>query len=143
MKKLLNKILFLAGVAINAAAWAAGGPVQSADSTQNIYSEDKLNILVTVDQPQFTIKLPSNPTTGYSWYLREYDSNVVAPVKHHYQGGERRMMGAPGYEYWYFRVKHAGFIVPQQTLIRFLYARPWQGADNATQVTFRVTTQAK
>jgi inhibitor of cysteine peptidase len=109
----------------------------------NVYSEDKLNITVTADQPKFVIKLKSNPTTGYSWFLREYDTSLISPVKHLFQQPEQKLIGAPGYELWTFRVKLKGFTVPQQTTIRMIYARPWQGADNSTQLVFRVTTQGK
>ena len=107
------------------------------------YTEDKQNIIVTADHPEFSLKLKSNPTTGYAWLLREYDANLIVPVKHHFQKPSQTLMGAPGFELWTFKVKPEGFIVPQQTTIRLLYARPWQGADNATQLVFRVTTQAK
>jgi hypothetical protein len=42
-------------------------------------------------------------------------------------------------------MKSAAFIVPHQILIRFIYARPWQDADNSnpTQLIFRVTTMGK
>src|SRR5688500_6563929 len=78
-----------------------------------IYTEDKTNILVTVKSPEFSIQLKSNPTTGYSWYLREYDSNLVAPVKHQFQANnEKKLIGAPGFEVWTFKMKPAAFIVP-------------------------------
>lgn len=108
-----------------------------------VYGDDKTNIAITPAQPTFTLKLKSNPTTGYSWFLREYDAGIIAPVKHQYIAPEKPMPGAPGVECWTFKVKPAGFVVPQQTVIRLIYARPWQGNDGATQVVFRVSTQGK
>ena len=104
------------------------------------YTEDKTSIVADVKQLTFIIKLKSNPTTGYSWFLREYDADLITPVKHEFQQPEKKLIGAPGFELWTFRMKHAAFTVPQQTALRFVYARPWQGADNSTQVVFRVTT---
>ncbi len=121
----------------------AAGPTQIIKTNNPVYTEEKQNILVTADQPEFTIQLKSNPTTGYSWFLREYDNNVLVPVKHTFQGANVKLMGAPGFELWTFRVKSSGFVVPQQTTIRLVYARPWQGADNSTQIIFRVTTVKK
>lgn len=109
-----------------------------------IYTEAKQNILVTADNPEFTLQLKSNPTTGYSWFLREYDANLVTPVKHSFQKStDERLMGAPGFERWTFRVKPGSFTVPQQTTLRLIYTRPWQGSDGSTQLVFRISTQGK
>lgn len=115
----------------------------SNDTADTVYSEDKSNIAVTSKQPEFVIKLKSNPSTGYSWYLREYDSNLIVPVKHSYEQATSELIGAPGYELWTFKVKPAGFVVPQQTVMRMVYARPWQGSDSSTQLVFRITTAGK
>lgn len=106
------------------------------------YSEDKPNITVTKDQPQFTIRLKSNPTTGFNWYLREYNSRLIAPVKHSFEAPKQQLVGAPGYEFWTFKVKPDGFVVPQQMTVKMVYARPFS-TDGGTQVMFRISTQSK
>ncbi len=109
-----------------------------------VYQQEKPIIMVSSDKPSFVIKLKSNPTTGYSWFLREFNSSLVEPVKQHFEAPtDKKLMGAPGYELWTFRAKPAAFLVPQQTTIRFVYARPWEAADNSTQVVFKVTTTKK
>jgi len=105
-----------------------------------VYSQDKQTILVTSSQPGFIYKLKSNPTTGYSWFLREYDPRFITPVNHRFEKGEGNLMGAPGFEYFTFRVKAVAFDVPHQTIIRFTYVRPWQSDDNGAQLLLRVTT---
>ncbi|HLB43041.1 MAG TPA: protease inhibitor I42 family protein [Gammaproteobacteria bacterium] len=106
----------------------------------DFYTENNLNIIITKDHPEFILKLKSNPTTGYSWFLREYSRNLIKPIKHRFQAATQKLIGASGYEWWTFSVQPVGFVVPQHTTIRMIYARPWQGADRATQVVFRVTT---
>ncbi len=113
------------------------------NNTIAVYNEDKQNIVITAAQPTFTIELKSNPTTGYSWFLREYDSNVLTAVKHSFRKGQANLMGAPGYEVWTFHAKPTAFTVPQQTSLRFIYTRPWQGSESSTQITFHVSTQEK
>lgn len=109
-----------------------------------IYTEENTNFSMSASQPTFIIKLKSNPTTGYSWFLREYDDSLITPVKHSFEkASNTNLMGAPGYELWTFTIKPAGFAVPQQTLLRFVYTRPWQGNDGSTQVVFRISTQSK
>jgi len=109
-----------------------------------VYTEDKPAAVVQANQPEFSIKLKSNPTTGYSWYLRSYDANLVQPVKHVYEApANKKLIGASGYEIWTFRVKANGFLVPMQTAIRFVYTRPWEANGQAKQVVFEVATQQK
>ncbi len=111
-----------------------------ADDT--IYTADKLNIIATSQSPEFTIKLKSNPSTGYVWFLRDYNNNLLTPVKHVYQKPGQEMPGAPGFELWTFRVKPSALTIPQQTVIRFIYARPWEGVNGSTQIEFRVSTMS-
>lgn len=106
----------------------------------DVYSESQVNIVVSQSNPIFTIELKSNPTTGYSWFLREYDHDLLMPVKHEFIHQDKSLVGASGIERWRFKVKPAGFAVPQQSVIRMIYARPWQGADGSTQLVFRVST---
>lgn len=138
----LKKLAVLSLFIFNIAVFAAEPVKPTAPDASNIYSENKLNIYVDSKHPEFIIKVKSNPTTGYSWFLREYDKGIITAVKHSFQAPTKKLMGAPGFELWTFRVKPAGFIVPQQTTIRLIYARPWQSDDSATQLVFRVTTQA-
>lgn len=105
------------------------------------YTEEHLSITVTSEHPQFSIKLKSNPSTGYSWFLRGYDANLIQPVKHNFvPAADRKLVGAPGFEVWTFKVKPEGFDVPQQSQIRFVYARPWETVDQSNQVVFMIST---
>jgi len=108
-----------------------------------VFTEEQPNILLNSNQSTFTVKLKSNPTTGFSWFLREYDPAILTPVRRVYDAPDAKLMGAGGYERWIFKVKPAGFVVPQQTTIRFVYTRAWQGVESSTQVVFRVSTMTK
>lgn len=105
-----------------------------------IYTEEKLGIMVTKDHPEFQIKLKSNPSTGYSWYLRDYNESLITPVKRTIIAPETKMMGSPGFEVWTFHVNKKSFVVPQQTLIRMIYARPWDANDQSKQLVYRVSS---
>lgn len=113
----------------------------AATESDYVYTEKKPNIVVTQDHPEFTLKLRSNPTTGYSWFLREYNSKLIAPVKHSYQPPDSKLIGAGGFDVWTFRVTRAAFLVPQQTALRMVYVRPWQNDTSGAQVVFRISTQ--
>lgn len=87
-------------------------------------------IIVTQSNPVFSIVMQSNPTTGYSWLLKSYDATLISPIsRKFYPPTNRKLVGAPGYEKWTFRVKSPGFVVPQTTSIVLLYARSWEMQD--------------
>lgn len=105
------------------------------------YTEDKQDILITANSPSFTIKLKSNPSTGYSWFLQSYNHQLIIPVKHSYQlPADKNLPGSSGYEIWTFKGAKSAFVVPQQTQIKFSYTRPWQHADDASQAVFWIST---
>src|SRR5262249_47567182 len=108
----------------------------SALSAQDLYGADKQNIIVTAKHPEFTIQLKSNPTTGYSWFLRRYNHYLITPISHRFEKpANPQLMGAPSIEIWTFRATPAAFTVPQQTILRFLYARPWEKNNKANEIT--------
>jgi inhibitor of cysteine peptidase len=113
---------------------------QKTQKTPEVYTEDQLAIAVTKDNPDFSIKLKSNPSTGFSWFLREYNPNLMTPNKYVVIPPEKKLVGASGYEVWTFHMTSKAFVVPQQTMIRFVYARPWSANDQTKQLAFRVST---
>jgi inhibitor of cysteine peptidase len=115
---------------------AAG--VQAEDKM--VFSDPLKTIVVKKSNPVFNIILQSNPTTGYSWSLKGYDSKLVAPMSHKFYAPKNtKMVGVPGYERWTFRVKPEGFIVPQITSISLIYLRPWD-EQGAQVINFKVVT---
>lgn len=104
-----------------------------------VFTIDKPDIMVSATQPSFILKLKANPSTGYLWFLRDYDASLLAPVSHTYQKPDAKLMGAPGYDLWTFKMKPAAFIVPRQTSLRMIYARPFSN-ENVTPVLFSIST---
>ncbi len=134
----LLKLFLLSALWFALAAYAVE-PVKD-----NTYTESNSAFAISADQPEFMIKLKSNPTTGYSWFLREYNTALIESVSHAFQAPtDKKLMGASGFEVWKFKVKPAAFTVPQQTTLKFVYARPWESGEPTTQQLFKVTTLAK
>jgi inhibitor of cysteine peptidase len=109
-------------------------------STKITYSDPLKTIVVKKSSPEFSILLQSNATTGFSWTLKSYDSNIISPIlRKYYPPVAKKLLGAGGYEKWTFRVRGEGFVVPQTTNISLIYARSWdqQGAQIST---FKVVT---
>lgn len=100
---------------------------------------DKPNIVVTAAHPTFTLKLKSNPTTGFSWFLRDENTDFILVQKHAFQKPDSKLAGAPGFELWTFKLKPTAFTVPRQLTLRLVYTRPWVN-DNVTQDMFTIST---
>ena len=78
----------------------------------------------------FHVTLPENPSTGFRWYLSEYNDQLLEPVSSSYvlakkPAAQKKLIGAPGVRTFIFQVKTLLQSVPQKTLIRFEYRRPW------------------
>ncbi len=106
-----------------------------------VFNSPKQKIIVSQTQPTFTITLQSNPTTGFSWRLGQYDSKLVSIVGHQYVAPQnKKLVGAPGYDVWTFKAIKAQYRVNQVGHITLHYARPWTN-DGATKMTFIVVVK--
>ena len=133
--KVIGWILaFLCGAGISAAA---------ADSTVT-FTDSKKTVMLLPDHARFTITLKSNPTTGYSWVVRRYNSRIIKPVGHQYHAPNSKLLGAPGYETFEFKASHKAFNVPQKTYLTLEYVRPWEAkVPGAETLTFTIITSGK
>jgi len=104
-----------------------------------INTPDKSIVITAKKQHTFNITLPSNPTTGYSWFLTDYNHQLLKPVNHQYVAPNNKLMGAGGFEIWTFNIQQE-VPVPQKTTVTFTYQRPWETNDAKTE-TFTVLTQ--
>ena len=77
---------------------------------------------ITVKAGQnFTIKMESNPTTGYGWQLSKALDNKISLVTNAYIPPDSKLCGAGGHEIWTFKAIGEG-----QTEISMKYVRPWE-----------------
>lgn len=103
------------------------------------------NYLITKKTPTLTLTLPSNPTTGYSWFLIAYNKSLLNLIDHKYtpsnatKNGEQ-LIGAGGYETWRFKATRNALLAPQVTYIKFAYARPWEIKANSLPKDLKSTT---
>lgn len=111
------------------------------------FSSPNNKIVVTPANPDFTITLKSNPTTGYSWKVTKIDSNLFKNTGHKYVAPNTKLIGASGYDVWtfkaiyptayHFRVNQVGHIVME-------YNRPWEKRQKtALEQHFTIVLQKK
>jgi inhibitor of cysteine peptidase len=84
----------------------------------------------------FTLLLPENPSTGYTWQLRKKGEPAAQLLSDAFEPG-RSVPGAPGVHRWQFR---AGIAESTGTILLEL-VRPWESvsASRTYSVTLRVS----
>lgn len=70
----------------------------------------------------FTVKIGSNPTTGYSWRLAgPIDKTHIKFIGSSFEVSRKDLAGAPGKEILSFKAVRKG-----TSIIRLEYVRPWE-----------------
>ena len=90
---------------------------------------EKTTIHVDAKDDQFIVSLPSNPTTGFQWTVKQYDKQLLQIKEQHYKAHEINRVGAGGDMVFTFsRCKDV--LYPKFTIILFRYARSWEPASS-------------
>lgn len=108
-------------------------PKTEEPSETNKTDDTKITILTEVGR-NFSFKLPSNPTTGYSWQLMSLPPDSINLLDKSYkqdrpmpepgqdsQVSETEIIGAGGFEIWTFRA-----LKTDSFELLFEYRRPWE-----------------
>jgi inhibitor of cysteine peptidase len=82
--------------------------------------ENNTSQTVTVRQ-EFSVTLPSNPSTGFGWKVASYDREFLQLVRNRYQKPAQPRPGAGGQELFDFLPLKSG-----STTIVFHYQRPFE-----------------
>ncbi|MGB6975891.1 MAG: protease inhibitor I42 family protein [Gammaproteobacteria bacterium] len=151
MRKGFKYLLFVACLSGLSVGYAAQdnmnnnpNPAQSTNQpnmSQNTFSNPATTIYVRQNAPEFKLRLPSNPSTGYSWFLKKCDVNLVNVVRHKFYQSQNPQMGAPGYEEWVFRATPAALMAPHITHVVLVYARPTESEQSQDQRRFTIITK--
>jgi len=100
-------------------------------------------IIVTESAPTFTITLPTNPSTGYSWFLWKYNDDYIIPMTEKTLKPQKNVPGAPTVSRWSFNIDDDAFKVPHIFYITMLYARPWNLRASKRKVITVIATKGK
>jgi len=83
---------------------------------------------------KITVKLCSNPTTGFQWDYETTIENVLKEEDHDFEEPkDKGLVGAAGIEVWTFEAVEKG-----TTEVRMEYSQPWEGGLKA-EWTYTVT----
>ncbi|KTC74704.1 secreted protein [Legionella birminghamensis] len=116
----MNKWILLPGLLLFSSCYAA------------VYDSPEMAMTVDSSQSRFVISLPSNPTTGYSWTLKNYNSNLFKLLSSQFHPLKPKLIGSGGKTVFVFQVLK-GVKLPVRSTFEFFYARPWEPENGRTQ----------
>lgn len=93
---------------------------------------------VRTNQNTVVIQLEANPTTGYQWFIKNYDHRLLSLNGSQYVPPKKNIMGGPGKMIYNFSV-NPHVARPQNSNIQFLYRRPWEpntGSEKSVTLNF-------
>lgn len=96
---------------------------------------DQRVIQIDPSQPEFTIRLKSNPTTGFMWALTSYDAQCLQWQGHDFEAPTNHRIGAGGVELFHFRLNPAALTTAHRGEIHFKYRRSWEKTNAGPEVT--------
>lgn len=99
----------------------------------SVYAAILPPIIVNVgtNPANINVMLPTNPTTGFQWTVKDYNRNLLKLVSSKYQKPDSKMPGAGGRMYYVFQLLKTPAIA--QTSLDFVYSRPWDLTKSDTQ----------
>lgn len=135
---ILTALLIVTSVAVAKKSTVSKEAAAAKESA--VYSDPTKPILVDKNSREFTITLKSNPTTGYSWFLGQYNHHIVSVISHRYVAPDTKLIGAGGKEVWVFKVSPDALVAPQILYVNFIYTRLWELGDR-DETRFTVMTR--
>lgn len=105
-----------------------------------IYTDPTKPIFASKTAKAFTIELQANPTTGYMWFLKDFNEDLLTIKAHEYRPPKVQRPGAPGTDVWTFAINKNAVHAPQMIDLRFIYTKPWDLEDQQVKVFTVLTT---
>ena len=132
-------ILCVTTVVLTGCTGQDGGisPTPTPSIPYNVYLFDQTNDGQTYDVPvdaEIRLKLPENPTTGYSWQLSVTQGLAILNESYLPDDPTGKLIGSGGTHVWIMRA-----IQPGMQTITGVYSRPWESASgNQTSFTLQL-----
>ena len=107
------------------AALLITGCSHNGTSSMILSSEDQCPVTLDMGQ-QLILTLPSNPTTGFRWELRDAADSILESLGQEvYQSDNDHLVGSGGKSTWRFQARDYG-----EGRLLLVYQRPWEdGAE--------------
>lgn len=136
---MVKKILLVLLVMLTASA-AIGKDItckQAHVSSPIFHKADNAKTFVVPKNKSFRIELPSNPTTGFNWYIDKLDKTFFKIKKSGFNPSASHLIGAGGTAFWELVPMKQGYC-----RLRLLYYRSWEGKSKAVdEYTLRIRSR--
>ncbi len=118
----ISSFLALA-LTLSSAAHLAFADTPSPTSTAN--NPANKPVAISPDQNILTINIQANPSTGYNWYLSQFNNQFFTLSSYQFTPGKTKMPGSPGTATFNFTINPIFHTGPYLSEIDFTYLRPW------------------
>ena len=81
-------------------------------------------IRVSEKNPEFSIRVKSNSTTGFQWRVKQIDDNVLEFIGKKYIKSRSKLIGSGGETVMKFKLKKASRY-PASTALMLFYSQQW------------------
>jgi len=131
-----KRTILIAGLVLIALVAAGAAFAMSTDepSEATVYTADDDGTSIVLEPGEsFSVVLPGNATTGYSWQVEGIDAAILSAAEPVYVS-DSELVGAGGVYTFTFTAAAAG-----ETQVRLVYLRPWEQVEPAETFTMTVT----
>jgi inhibitor of cysteine peptidase len=131
-----QRTILIAGLVLIALVAAGAAFAMSTDepSEATVYTADDDGTAIVLEPGEsFSVVLPGNATTGYSWQVEGIDAAILSAAEPVYVS-DSELVGAGGVYTFTFTAAAAG-----ETELRLVYHRPWEQVEPLQTFTMAVT----
>ena len=131
-----KRTILIAGLVLIALVAAGAAFAMSTDepSEATVYTADDDGTSIVLEPGEsFSVVLPGNATTGYSWRVEGIDAAILSAAEPVYVS-DSELVGAGGVYTFTFTAAAAG-----ETELRLVYLRPWEQVEPLQTFTMTVT----
>ncbi|OFW64909.1 MAG: hypothetical protein A2135_00590 [Actinobacteria bacterium RBG_16_67_15] len=131
-----KRTILIAGLVLIALVAAGAAFAMSTDepSEATVYTADDDGTSIVLEPGEsFSVVLPGNATTGYSWQVEGIDAAILSAAEPVYVS-DSELVGAGGVYTFTFTAAAAG-----DTELRLVYLRPWEQVEPLETFTMTVT----
>jgi len=131
-----KRTILIAGLVLIALVAAGAAFAMSTDepSEATVYTADDDGTSIVLEPGEsFSVVLPGNATTGYSWQVEGIDAAILSAAEPVYVS-DSELVGTGGVYTFTFTAAAAG-----ETELRLVYLRPWEQVEPLQTLTMTVT----
>lgn len=112
--------------------------------TQLHAAQPAASVRLKTNQQMVDITLAANATTGFQWFVQNYDHDLLSLQNYRYVANTKKpgVVGSGGVAVFTFAVDPRFYDAPQTTYVTFVYQQPWNPGKGASTAQVAVSAVA-